>query len=183
MHQSSHALLDHSAPATATVPYDHRVAAGALQVWVGQARRCLRGPASAEIRGLLENLAKAAETYSDKIGTNARFIQDGCEFPLPYGRVVGIDFEADLAALIAAFADFGDAVRKAGDAAAASGDSEVSVLCIGTWRTIDYELWAIEAHLADQGERRRWRSSFPQPHRPRIATTFARASFQKPCNS
>jgi DNA-binding ferritin-like protein len=158
------------------------VAASDLHARVKQVRSSLRGPAVAETRALLKNLAAAVESYSEKtagLGSSDRSARDS---GLMRHRKLGIDGEeAEIAALITAFADFGDAMRKAGDEATASGDAEGSEAFIGMSHVIDYELWAVEAHLADQRERRRRRAAVPAPYRLGLTTRCEQLSFLKPC--
>ena len=57
------------------------------------------------------------------------------------------DGRAHLDALAAATARFGKAVRKASDDAGKAGDADTSDLFTGVSRSVDKNLWLLEAHL------------------------------------
>jgi DNA-binding ferritin-like protein len=166
-------------PRAAKVASRRLVAAIELHARVRHVQRNLRGPATAEIRALLDNLAAAVEGYSDQIAALATAVRDICKPAFPRRDTLAVPGdEADLAALIAACADFRDAVRSAGEAAKASDDIEIAEICIGVARGIDYELWALEAHLAGRRERRRWRSPILGSCPLRLVMQCSQAAFR-----
>jgi hypothetical protein len=158
------------------------VAAIELNAWVRHAQRNLSRPAVAEIGAPLENLAAAVEGHSDKIAAHTRTNQYICDPSFlrcdQFGSSVA---EADFAVLIEAFTSFGDALRKASNEATVSGDAATAEAFIGISRGIDYELCALEAHLADQRQRQRRRLSISALHP--LAMRSEHLSLQKAATS
>jgi DNA-binding ferritin-like protein len=180
MPHSSPMLAEIFAPNSAKLVTQPLAAAIKLHARVKQTQTKLRGSATAELDALLDNLAEAAENYLARIARcapardRANHIAHDPGFPKPDRLGCG-DPEVDITDLTAALAGFGDAMREASDEAAAFGDRDSSRLFAGMSRGIEYELWAMESHLAELRETERSRPSF------RRASRCEQISFQKPC--
>jgi starvation-inducible DNA-binding protein len=184
MRQTSNSLSDHIGSRAAKGLNRSLVAAIELYARVKQTQAILRGPAFAEIQALLENLAEAAASYSDRIGALAGTTRVAVEPAFPKPAELGLAGEdAYLTTLTAALADFGDTMREARAEAKAAGDTNACDVFTAISRGIDYELWVVEAHLAGQRQRQRWplwvASLRPLNH----AVRCEQLSFQRPYDS
>ena len=173
-------LTDNFAPNSAKLPTHPLAAAIELHARIKQTQTKLRGPATAELDALLDNLAEAAESYLARIArcgpAHARANHIAHDRGSAKSDRLGCaDPEVDIADLTAALGGFGDAMRQASDKAAAFGDRDSSRLFAGMLRGIEYELWAMESHLAELRETERSRPSL------RCAARCEQISFQNPC--
>jgi len=130
----------------------NRHLAGAIDLrrQVEQARYNI-GPECASIRKLLEEVAEALDSYSQRL----------CERAAAFGAretgavagdrtrrlgTFGIaNDEVEIDAIAAAIAAFGDASRSAIAEAAASGDVEACHIFTGLSHELDYDLWLLES--------------------------------------
>ena len=156
MHRTSNSLSKNIRFKAAELLNRHLAAAIDLHAQIKQAQWNVRGPASIAIYELLDNVAEAVEGYSDAIAERAGALGATAEGPMhvavqrsflePYKLGVA-DEESHLAAVTAALAAFGDAVRKAIDEAAAFGDADTSDVFTQVSRGVDYQLWLVESQL------------------------------------
>ena len=108
------------------------------------------------IHELLDQVAEAVEGYSDTIserraalGAAKGMSEVAVERPFLARYKLGIaDDEAQIAAVMAALAAFGDSVRQASDEATALGDTDTTDVFNAVSRGIDYHLWLVESYLS-----------------------------------
>ena len=133
----------------------HLAAAIDLHSRLKQAHWNVRGPAFIAIHELFDRISVEAEAISDTIaervaglgGTARGTIQLASEqsFLAPYLLGIGTE-KVHLAAVADALAKFGGSARVAIGKAAEFGDADTADLFTGISRTIDKQLWFIEAH-------------------------------------
>jgi DNA-binding ferritin-like protein len=129
-----------------------RQLAGALDLHGKVERiRHVMSPEWAPIRKLLREVAEALESYSEKMSNRATAGGGAgaahwvvVDRPRLSATQETAD-EAEIDALAADLAAFGDASRGAIDEAAASGDFEACAIFTGLSREIDYDLWLLQS--------------------------------------
>jgi starvation-inducible DNA-binding protein len=156
MYRWSNTLSENIRFKSAEVLNRHLAAAIDLHAQVKQAHWNVRGPAFIAIHALLDAVAEVVEGYSDTIAERAAALGSTVEgtiqaavkrsFLERYELGVG-DEDAQLAAVTAGLAVFGDSARNAIDEVAAFGDQDTSDVFAQVSRGVDYQTWLVESHL------------------------------------
>jgi starvation-inducible DNA-binding protein len=133
----------------------HLAAAVDLRRQIEEAQRNMSPECRIPIRELLAQVAEAVGDYSETIAERRAALGAAKETgeaavrgPSLRHEVEIADDVAQVAAVAAALAAFGDSTRKAIDMAAAFGDADTSGAFIELSRGIDYHLWLVESHLS-----------------------------------
>lgn len=124
-----------------------------------QAHWNVKGPHFIALHELFDKVAEELEEFSDEIaeravalggialGTTQIISKNSRLAAYPVNAIPG---QAHIAALSAAFAKFGKAVRAAIDTASNAGDADTADLFTGVSRGADKLLWMVEAHAQAQ---------------------------------
>ena len=127
-----------------------------LQLQVKQAHWNVKGPNFIALHELFDKIADQVEGHVDELAERITALGGVAEGtvqavsgrsrlePYPLSLSEG---RAHLEALAAALARFGKSVRKAIDETDKAGDADTSDLFTGVSRSVDKNLWFVEAHL------------------------------------
>jgi starvation-inducible DNA-binding protein len=156
MHLTRNTLSEPIRMRSASLLNKHLAAAIDLQGQAKQAHWNVRGPAFIAVHTMFdavaEEIAKIADLLAERIGalggTAHGTVQTATEhsFLIPYDLGIGSENE-HVFAVAGALAAFGQSVQDAIANAASIGDATSADLLTEISRTIDQQLWLVEAHV------------------------------------
>lgn len=156
LHATRHDLPAKTRQKVVAMLNQHLADALDLGLQAKQAHWNVKGPSFIALHELFDKLAEEVENIVDDVAERAVALGGVAEGTLQivakhsrlaeYPRHAQTE-EKHLNAIADALADFGAAVRKAIQTAADLGDADTSDLFTGVSRTVDKQLWFIEAHL------------------------------------
>ena len=151
MHATHNTLSENVRTQTAEILNGRLAAAIDLHGQLKQAHWNVRGPTFIAVHELFDKVAEEAESYSDLLAERAAGLGAVAEgtvrvaaersFLVPYPLRI-----ADIFAVAATLAAFGQSAREAIGQSAAIGDADTADLLTEISRGVDHQLWLVESH-------------------------------------
>ena len=126
-----------------------------LMLQTKQAHWNVRGPHFIALHELFDKVSEAVEDHVDELAERMAALgatvpgtvrSIAARSPLPEYPLDAVEGPAHVAALSAALAQVGAHARRAIDQCGQAGDQDSADLCTGVSRTLDQQLWFVEAH-------------------------------------